>query len=765
MTDTKQLSRFSKLAAAGTLAAAVASVAAPASAGSWVHNTGANQIGGMDVWVYTPDSVSPVGNGRSAMIVMHGCAQTAADMKTGANLEVVADAYGMVMAVPDVADGGVGTYSCWDYYGSSQSRTTKHNDNLIGLGAHLRNRADVDQEQVYIAGLSSGATQAQVTGCLAPDIFAGVGSSGGPTMGTSSNQAFTFPAGSASTAASLCTGWAGSNSGLLSTQMWNIAHGTSDGFVPYGYAGQNMDAVAIFKNVSKNAGSNSPAGATETTWGAMEATHLAYNGMDHDWAAGGSTGGGTYIDHSTSRVNYAEYLADYFMSNNQRYDRNQGPVINSLSLSASADIISVVANITDAEGSVTSATAVVTDAMTGAPVATLTLIASGGDVFTADSASLVDGLYNVEVTGTDNEGAAGDSDSDTVRVGPEPAAAAPVLSNITATTSGVQCATVAGTAVDINQNLDTVVVAFSTGTVAATMTGNDYSATACGIPGGNNSATVTATDTGGLSSTDSVSFDIDAGVTGDYNLHINEGHITWGDGYSACYLEFGTDAFTMREVPAGSDCEWVADGASACNGPVQACTQPPQPTDTDGDGVADATDNCPNDANTNQLDNDNDGQGNVCDATPDGPVVTDTDGDGVADSADNCPNDANANQLDSDSDGTGDVCDATPNGPDSDGDGVADADDNCPNIANADQADDNNNGIGNVCEPVVEDCEQVTAANYYHKTGGRAYSSGSYWTPNYYANGSNDAMAGSTWGTTTLKSTDGGTVWNVGTCP
>ena len=38
--------------------------------------------------------------------------------------------------------------------------------------------------------------------------------------------------------------------------------------------------------------------------------------------------------------------------------------------------------------------------------------------------------------------------------------------------------------------------------------------------------------------------------------------------------------------------------------------------DADGDGIPDATDNCPNDANPNQEDADHDGLGDVCDPTP-----------------------------------------------------------------------------------------------------------------------------------------------------
>jgi len=105
----------------------------------------------------------------------------------------------------------------------------------------------------------------------------------------------------------------------------------------------------------------------------------------------------------------------------------------------------------------------------------------------------------------------------------------------------------------------------------------------------------------------------------------------------------------------------------------------------DGDGVPDASDNCPGSPNPDQADSDGDGFGDACDP--------DDDNDGVSDGSDNCPLVANADQADSDGDGAGDACDS-----DDDNDGVPDGSDNCPLVANAGQADSDGDGVGDACD-------------------------------------------------------------------
>ena len=108
-------------------------------------------------------------------------------------------------------------------------------------------------------------------------------------------------------------------------------------------------------------------------------------------------------------------------------------------------------------------------------------------------------------------------------------------------------------------------------------------------------------------------------------------------------------------------------------------------SDSDGDGVADAGDNCPTVANPDQLNTDQGQSGDACDS--------DDDNDGVADAGDNCHVVVNAGQQDLDGDGAGDACDA-----DDDGDGAADAGDNCASAANGDQRNIDGDAAGDVCD-------------------------------------------------------------------
>ncbi|MCA9524891.1 MAG: thrombospondin type 3 repeat-containing protein, partial [Myxococcales bacterium] len=187
-------------------------------------------------------------------------------------------------------------------------------------------------------------------------------------------------------------------------------------------------------------------------------------------------------------------------------------------------------------------------------------------------------------------------------------------------------------------------------------------------------------------------------------------------------------AFVVQIVNVDTDGDGIDDGDDNCpeaanpdqadldgDGIGDACD------DGDGDGVVDGDDNCADIANPDQSDVDGDGQGDACDEEDDGdgiadgidncplavnPGQEDLDDDGIGDACDddrdgdevlndddNCPDEANNDQVDTDGDEDGDACDD-----DDDDDGIADGDDNCPLVANPDQADADGDGIGDACD-------------------------------------------------------------------
>jgi hypothetical protein len=127
-----------------------------------------------------------------------------------------------------------------------------------------------------------------------------------------------------------------------------------------------------------------------------------------------------------------------------------------------------------------------------------------------------------------------------------------------------------------------------------------------------------------------------------------------GDGNDAIEARDGVRD-TSFDCGAGID-DLRADAPADDATPRSGC-EPTATVDADADGVGDGVDNCPQAANPDQADTDQDGIGDVCDAG-----TLDADLDGILNAADNCPLVANAGQADQDGDKIGDACEVFASG-------------------------------------------------------------------------------------------------------
>ncbi|MFL0799086.1 MAG: PHB depolymerase family esterase [Agarilytica sp.] len=669
-----KLSRLNFFSISTLAVAAATAIASPAFAG-W--SSSQQNIGGLNAWVYTP---ADTGQDRSLMVVLHGCDQSNTVLKDWGNLGNAAENFNSVVVVPyrNSAWSGNASVNCWAYDEGDHIETVQATNAVANMteAAIANTSFNIDAGRVYISGLSSGGGLSLVAGCARPDLFSAVDSIAGPTVGSDQGQALSTPIESTaiSTGTSMCPGLAGSLSHHFDNQITHITWGQmdKDGATPGGGSyigdpGQISLVSAVYSKanykVMKNVyGTNDfgpitrvtaygGAGADESSSsdnnGDVRVTYMSIDNVGHAWPAakaGASQGdGGKWM--AQHDMDYPSYILNWFELYNLR--GNDKPEVVIAATSSTNSSASVDCTATDSDGSVVR---VDSELLQNGAV-----IDAHNDVNNCDDAytGLAEGFYKIRITATDNEQGTGSATTDSIQVG-NPPDLPPVLS-ISGSVSA-QSLTASGSVSD-DLGLVSVTADLMQGGAAVSSQGvnvasdDSFSVTFNDVAEGTYQIRITAVDSGANSESattdDLISQDL--GSTGNLQFHIDEGHITFGVGYSSCFLEYGSSAsFTMNEVDVGGgSCQWQDDNAS-CAGPTQACsgdTNPPPPP------------------------------------------------------------------------------------------------------------------------PPGDDCEDVTAMNYYHKTGGRAYSSGNPYSPDYFANGSDEAMPGSTYGSNTLRSFDNGVEWEVGSCP
>ncbi|MBS1196476.1 MAG: depolymerase family esterase [Proteobacteria bacterium] len=294
-------------------------------------------FGGLKAYVYTPGAAAPAA-GRPLFITLHGCGQKDSDI-IKSNLGGMADKYNAIVVVPAVGHGVIA--SCWDYGNTGSTPNMLDAASIVkGTKAAIANSTyKIDPNQVYISGISSGGAYAMAVGCANPDLYAGIGSAAGPTVGSSQGSAMSGT-GDATTMANWCKKQAAGKEEFFKTQLWAQTYGaelpSSDGLCSPKFIEPNHKAAQLLLGLTGGADHEKDikfTGATAGNTGTAENEHyikdangakrialIEVPGMQHNWPGGtGSTG--SYV---STKFDFGLWMAANFTENNCRMAANKG---------------------------------------------------------------------------------------------------------------------------------------------------------------------------------------------------------------------------------------------------------------------------------------------------------------------------------------------------------------------------------------------------------------------------------------------------------
>lgn len=514
--------------------------------GTWKAET--TLFGLANASVYVPKNANPavLGGRRALMLSLHGCAQSANDVvNRHFNWEDVAEQYGMVVIAPTTpSTGRVVSFpsNCWNWFGTQHSRTADDVAKLLQLVEAIKARSElsIDPKQVYVSGLSAGGGETHVLACIAPDVFAGMGLSAAPALGSTSTSVSMAPTRTAADVAATCKQLAGSNVSLLGTQVASVIYGTSDTVVNTGHDTVNAEGMKLVYAASAAAAKTTiTGGGSESSWldanGRKRVSLMSVSGMQHAWSAG-STGTQNTNYVTTQYVNYPQYLTKYLFDNNLRVLDAQ-PVLRCNPLSVSGSSVTLSCAATTGNGASMASYRV---QRSGASSLTETV---QGATLNRQYSSLANGHYALDIVATDSRGANSNAVHLEFDIGTVNTNQAPVVTSLSASASG-NCVTVNGNASDADGQVASVEIrlgGISQGSVVPSA--GAFQKQVCGLAAGSYTPSAIATDDKGTRSAERTAASVTVqpvvqSVTATLNEHYAAGRISFNQ-YVSMGLTYG----------------------------------------------------------------------------------------------------------------------------------------------------------------------------------------------------------------------------------
>lgn len=140
----------------------------------WSKGHFSNDAGARDYFLYLPKNYSASAK-VPLMVMLHGCFQDPTSFSKETGMNDVADKYGFAVLYPEQTFQN-NIWKCWNWFKpENQQHDSAELSIIVGMVGQLKSAIKIDQQKVYVAGLSAGAAMAANLVACHNDVFAGAG--------------------------------------------------------------------------------------------------------------------------------------------------------------------------------------------------------------------------------------------------------------------------------------------------------------------------------------------------------------------------------------------------------------------------------------------------------------------------------------------------------------------------------------------------------------------------------------------------------------